>query len=178
MIFAFLLCFQAGSAVTKLRILCHILSFYLKNQLWLSDLAAHSRERSFWRTGSGTKHCLDINRPQSFWDQRYWIGFCPVSDTTEPRPQSVPKTQAWGLSVWVNPACPCTGGNTAAFPLCPPPRELEENLGQSTENCITVLALIILFDSIKGNLQWGMRMELALSTSALTAGGPRAVLMK
>lgn len=38
-------------------------------------------------------------------------------------------------------------------PLCPPPWELEENLAQSTENCITVLALIIQFDSIKGNLQ-------------------------
>lgn len=169
MIFAFLLCAQAGSAITKLRKLCHILSFYLKQLIC---------ERSFWRMDSGTKHCLDINRPQTVWDQRYWRGFCTEFDTTKPRPPSVAKTQGWRCSIWVNPAYPCTGGNTAAFSLCSLPRELEENLGQSTENCITVLALIIQFDSIKGNLQWGLRMELALSTSALTAGGPRAVLMK
>lgn len=49
----------------------------------------------------------------------------------------LPKHRRWGLPVWVNRACPCTGGNTAALLLCPPPRELEENLGQSTEDCIT-----------------------------------------
>lgn len=57
MIFAFLLCAQAGSAVAKLRKLCHILSFYFKKTScdflnWLHAAGkGHSGE---WALGPST----------------------------------------------------------------------------------------------------------------------------
>lgn len=49
----------------------------------------------------------------------------------------LPKHGGWGPPAGVNFAHPCTGGNSAALFLHPPPWEREEDLGQSTEDRVT-----------------------------------------